>query len=66
METDRTSTALSRIKAALARIEAAAQARRAADQGADLARLQGQHDRLRAAVQDSLEQLDLLIEGAQA
>lgn len=31
----------------------------------ELAQLQDRHDRLRAAVQDSLDQLDQLIEGGQ-
>lgn len=57
---------MARIEAALARIEAAAQ-RAPAQTGADeLARLQARHSALRAAVTDSLEQLDQLIEGAQA
>ena len=65
MEADRSTTALARIEAALARIEAAAAAQRANPAGAELAGLRTKHDRLRAAVQDSLEQLDQLIEGAQ-
>ena len=66
MNGDPSSTAIARIEAALARIEAAAARPRApVGGGEDLARLQSKHDRLRAAVQDSLEQLDQLIEGAQ-
>jgi hypothetical protein len=65
MDADRTTSAMARIEAALARIERAAAHSRASAQGADLAQLQQKHDRLRAAVQESLEQLDQLIEGAQ-
>jgi hypothetical protein len=70
MHGDRSKAAIARIEAALARIEAAA-ARPPAPSGpapsgdADLDKLRDKHDRLRAAVQDSLEQLELLIEGAQ-
>jgi hypothetical protein len=65
MDGDRTARAQARIEAALARIEAAAQTA-GSNSGADgLAQLQARHDRLRAAVQDSLAQLDQLIEGAQ-
>ena len=59
MDGDPTTKALSRIEAALARIEAAAAS------AAELASLRARHNRLRAAVQDSLGQLDALIEGAQ-
>lgn len=64
MEGDRSKSALARIEAALARIEAAS---RRADGASDaeLASLKARHERLRAAVQDGLEQLDSLIEGAQ-
>lgn len=65
MDADRSKAALARIEAALARIEGAARAPRAAAAGPELADLQARHDRLREAVQDSLEQLDQLIEGAQ-
>ncbi|MCC6925776.1 hypothetical protein [Novosphingobium sp.] len=65
MDADRSKAAMARIEAALARIEAAAAAPRVAPASADMANLQSRHDRLRAAVQDSLEQLDQLIEGAQ-
>ena len=66
MNGDRSNRALARIEAALTRIEAAAQ-RAPGQTGSDeLARLQARHSALRAAVTDSLEQLDQLIEGAQA
>ncbi|MEQ1540976.1 MAG: hypothetical protein HOO94_04015 [Novosphingobium sp.] len=65
MDGDRTARAKARIEAALARIEAAAQTA-GSNSGSDgLGQLQARHDRLRAAVQDSLAQLDQLIEGAQ-
>ncbi len=62
---DRSSRALARIEAALARIESASKAAAARPREADLQHLQKRHDTLRAAVQESLGQLDLLIEGAQ-
>jgi hypothetical protein len=62
MDADRTARALARIEQALARIEAAARQPRPAEQQPDLQR---RHDKLKAAVQDSLQQLDLLIEGTQ-
>jgi hypothetical protein len=65
MDADRSKAAMARIEAALARIEGAARVPRAGETGPQLADLQAKHDRLRAAVQDSLEQLDQLIEGAQ-
>ena len=65
MDGDRSNTAFARIEAALARIEAAAARPRSAETSGDLAQLQGKHDRLRIAVQDTLTQLDQLIEGAQ-
>lgn len=65
MDADRSKAAMARIEAALARIEGAARAPRVASAGPELAELQAKHDRLRSAVQDSLEQLDQLIEGAQ-
>ena len=65
MDGDPSNTAFARIEAALARIEAAAARPRAAQTGGDLGQLQGKHDRLRAAVQDTLTQLDQMIEGAQ-
>ncbi|MBS0481017.1 MAG: hypothetical protein JSR96_02495 [Proteobacteria bacterium] len=65
MDGDRIARAQARIDAALARIEAGT--RMAGDSSGDneLAQLQDRHDRLRAAVQDSLDQLDQLIEGGQ-
>lgn len=65
MESDPSSAALARIEAALSRIEAAARRPRPAATTPDMADLQARHDRLRAAVQESLGQLDQLIEGAQ-
>ena len=70
MEAERSKLAIARIEAALARIEAAptkSAASSAASNGggAELAALNAKHVRLRDAVQDSLEQLDQLIEGAQ-
>lgn len=65
MDEDRSSSALSRIEQALARIEAAARAPRASAADADLAALSARHERLKLAVQGSLEQLDQLIEGTQ-
>ncbi len=66
MDADRTTTALARIDAALARIEAAAaHVRDVKAAGAELERLRARHGKLRAAVSDGLQQLDLLIEGAQ-
>ncbi|WP_374529433.1 hypothetical protein [Novosphingobium sp.] len=66
MEQERSSQARARIEAALRRIEAAAKTAAERPGAAELQRLQARHDRLRAAVQDSLGQLDLLIEGGQA
>ena len=65
MEGDRSKQAMARIDAALARIEGAAKAARGSDSSSDLAALQAKHERLRGAVQESLGQLDQLIEGAQ-
>ena len=65
MEAERSKHAIARIEAALARIEAAPVKSAASDGGAELAALTAKHVRLRDAVQDSLEQLDQLIEGAQ-
>jgi len=65
MEADRSKAAQARIEAALERIEAAARAPRGAASSDDLAQLQARHGRLKAAVQESLDQLDQLIEGAQ-
>lgn len=66
MDGDRSKQAMARIEAALARIEAASAAARGAAGGSGLGALQAKHDRLREAVQESLGQLDQLIEGAQA
>ena len=63
---DRSNRALARIEAALARIETAGKAAAERPAEADMQRLQKRHDTLRAAVQESLGQLDLLIDGAQA
>ena len=66
MSGDRTSRALARIETALQRIEAATRKSvTAAASSTELADLQSRHDRLRAAVTDSLAELDQLIEGAQ-
>lgn len=66
MNGDRTTKALARIEAALARLEAAASQTASHRHGAaELARLQSRHGRLRDAVSDGLQQLDLLIETAQ-
>ncbi|MBN8501895.1 MAG: hypothetical protein J0M19_12165 [Sphingomonadales bacterium] len=62
---DRSSRALARIEQALARIEAASHRSAPISGSTELADLQGRHDRLKAAVQDSLVQLDQLIEGTQ-
>lgn len=66
MEPDRTATAFARIEAALARIEIAGrQSGGHKTQVAELDQLRVRHSKLRAAVSDGLQQLDLLIEGAQ-
>lgn len=65
MDEDRSSRALARIQQALARIEGAARRPAAPSGDADLDQLRAKHDRLRGAVQQSLEQLDQLIEGTQ-
>lgn len=65
MEDDRSNRARARIEAALRRIESAAQASRIRPDAAELEQMQARHDRLRAAVQESLQQIDELIEGAQ-
>lgn len=68
MEDSRSSRALARIEQALERIEAAArqpQPTLAPSGDLEFDRLRTKHDRLRASVQDSLAQLDLLIEGTQ-
>ncbi len=65
MDDDRSSRALARINQALGRIEAALAHPRPAAADAELAALRLRHERLRTAVQGSLEQLDQLIEGTQ-
>ena len=68
MEDNRSSRALARIEQALERIEAAARqpkSGQAPSSDSHFELLRTKHDRLRAAVQDSLGQLDLLIEGTQ-
>lgn len=65
MDGDRTARAKARIEAALARMEAGSHRTTGTADGAELTLLQARHNRLRAAVQDSLTQLDQLIEGAQ-
>ena len=65
MDGDRSKSAIARIEAALSRIEAAAARPPAPSGDQELGKLRDKHDRLRAAVQDSLGQLDQLIEGAQ-
>jgi hypothetical protein len=60
MEGSSPESALARIDAALARIEAVAARPRAAGDATD-SELAAKHDRLRAAVADSLRQLDGLI-----
>ncbi|MFM5949777.1 MAG: hypothetical protein ACKOPM_11200 [Novosphingobium sp.] len=65
MNEDRSSRALARIEQALARIEAGARTPRAGADGTELTALSARHERLKRAVQGSLEQLDQLIEGTQ-
>ena len=67
MSGERTNRALARIEAALARIEAAARRPRPepAD-AAELVALQTRHAQLRAAVTETLTELDQLIESAPA
>lgn len=65
MDEDRSSRALARIQQALARIEVAARRPVHSTGNTDLDQLSARHDRLRGAVQQSLEQLDQLIEGTQ-
>lgn len=62
MTGDRVSQALARIEAAAQRIEAAS-ARPAPPSAQSDAALAARHERLRKAVSQSLQQLDLLIEG---
>lgn len=63
MDGDRCERALMRIAAAAGRIEAAAKAPRAGGDNGELTALRGQHARLRAAVSQSLTDLDALIGG---
>ncbi len=65
MAGDQGSRALARIEQALARIEAASRSAASDDSARQLRQLEERHSRLRGAVQDSLSQLDQLIEGAQ-
>jgi hypothetical protein len=65
MDEDRSSRALARIEQALARIEAAARRPQPVSGSAELTDLQARHHRLKLAVQDSLGQLEQLIEGTQ-
>ena len=68
MEDNRSSRALARIEQALERIETATRQPKpgqAPSGDSDFELLRTKHDQLRAAVQDSLGQLDLLIEGTQ-
>jgi hypothetical protein len=66
MSGERSSRALARIDAALARIEAASRHGATSVASSDeLADLRARHENLRAAVSDSLAELDQLIEGAQ-
>lgn len=65
MSEDRSSRALARIEQALARIEAAANRPAPATNDAELSELRAKHQQLVSVVADSLEQLDLLIEGTQ-
>ena len=64
MSGDRTEQALARIGAALARIEAAAGTPRASQDDGEIAALRDRHAKLRAAVADSLAQLDTMLDGA--
>ena len=65
MNEDRSSRALARIEQALARIEAAARRPAPAAKDVELSALQARHEQLVSAVQESLGQLDLLIESTQ-
>ena len=65
MNEDRSSRALARIEQALARIEAAARRPAPIANDAELSALQARHEQLVNAVQESLGQLDLLIESTQ-
>jgi hypothetical protein len=65
MDEDRSNRAFARIEQALARIEAGSRRPPPVADDAEMAALRARHDRLRLAVQGSLEQLDQLIEGTQ-
>ncbi|MEN9925240.1 hypothetical protein [Novosphingobium sp.] len=65
MSEDRSSRALARIEQALARIEAASRRPATVSDDAELADLRARHDQLRSAVEESLQQLDQLIESTQ-
>lgn len=65
MNEDRSSRALARIEQALARIETAARRPAPVTDNAELSALQARHERLVSTVQESLGQLDLLIESTQ-
>jgi hypothetical protein len=61
MEGDRCERALARIAAAVGRIESAASKPRSGTDSAEVTMLRSRHDRLRAAVTQSLAELDTLI-----
>ncbi len=63
MDAERCERALARIAAAAGRIETAARKPRTGGDTGDLAALSGRHDRLRAAVTQSLADLDAMIAG---
>jgi hypothetical protein len=61
MNGDRSEIALARIEAALARLDSAARRPQPSGDGNDTAQLHRKHEQLRAAVTQSLRQLDALI-----
>lgn len=65
MSEDRSNRALARIEQALARIEAAARFPGPASHAGELSELQARHAQLVGTVQETLGQLDLLIESTQ-
>ena len=65
MNGDRSEIALARIEAALARLDTAARRPQSSGDGNDAAQLIQKHEKLRAAVTQSLRQLDVLICGGQ-
>ena len=65
MNEDRSSRALTRIEQALARIEAAARRPVPVANEAELSELRARHQQLVSAVEESLGQLDQLIESTQ-